>query len=300
MNPPGRLPPLAALRVFEAAARRGSVTAAADELHVTHSAVSQQIKGLENSLGVKLFSRSGRHVVLTAAGRELAIGANEALCAIGRTTTQVRQRANPRRLTVTTIPSFAACWLTPRISRFLEQAPEAELNILSTSTPLDYLREGIDAGIRFGSGHYDTLDAELLMGDEILAVASPEYVAGNAILAPDDFARCRLIRSSDDSWAAWFARAGLDRPDPDAGLFFDDFALALTWAQNGQGITLTRRSLADESLRQGTLVQLFDIALPDERKYWFVTPQGIEATPLLEKFKAWVFAEASRSPSSGA
>jgi LysR family glycine cleavage system transcriptional activator len=135
MQPPGKLPPLSALRAFEVAARLGSVTAAADELHVTHSAVSQQIKSLENSLGVKLFSRSGRHVVLTAAGRELAIGANEALCALARTTKQVRQRANPRRLTVTTIPSFAACWLTPRISRFLEQVPDAELNILSTSTP---------------------------------------------------------------------------------------------------------------------------------------------------------------------
>jgi LysR family glycine cleavage system transcriptional activator len=129
------------------------------------------------------------------------------------------------------------------------------------------------------------------MGDEILAVASPEYVVRNAIRAPEDLARCRLIRSTDDSWAAWFAGAGLDRPDPDAGLFFDDFSLALTWAQNGQGATLTRRSLATESLRRGTLVQLFDIALPDERKYWFVTPTGIQPTPLLVKFRDWVFAE---------
>lgn len=94
------------------------MTAAADELHVTHSAVSQQIKGLETALGVRLFGRSGRSIALTAAGRELAVGANEALCAIARTTNQVRQRANPRRLTVTTLPSFAACWLTPKISRF--------------------------------------------------------------------------------------------------------------------------------------------------------------------------------------
>ena len=293
MKSPGKLPPLPALRAFEAAARLGSVTAAAEELHVTHSAVSQQIKGLEAALGVKLFARSGRRIVLTVAGRELALGANEALCAIARTTQQVRQRANPRRLTVTTIPSFAACWLTPKISRFLEAMPEVELNIVSTSTPLDYVREGIDVGIRFGAGQYDGLDATRLMGDETLLVASPRYLAQHLLQTPADLAQCRLVRSTGETWTQWFAHAGLDWPEPETGLFFDDFALALTWAENGNGIALTRRSLADEALRKGTLVQIFDITLPDERQYWLVTPSGIEPTPVLTHFKTWLLREAS-------
>lgn len=135
MKMPGKLPPLNLLRAFEAVARLGSVSAAANELYVTHSAVSQQIKALEESLGVKLLNRVGRGVALTVAGRELAAGANEALCALARTASQVRRRANPNRLTITTLPSFAACWLTPRISRFLEQAPEAQINIVPTSIP---------------------------------------------------------------------------------------------------------------------------------------------------------------------
>ena len=295
MKAPGKLPPLPALRAFEAAARLGSVTAAADELHVTHSAVSQQIKGLETALGVRLFGRSGRSIALTAAGCELAVGANEALCAIARTTNQVRQRANPRRLTVTTLPSFAACWLTQKISRFLEEVPDAELNIVSTPTLLDYTREGIDVGIRFGTGLYEGMDATLLMDDEVLLVASPRYLAQHDIRAPNDLAQCQLVRSADETWAQWFARAGLDWPEPETGLFFDDFALALMWAENGHGVALTRRSLADESLRKGTLVQLFDITLPDARSYWLVTPSGIEPTPVLSRFKQWLLTEARPS-----
>lgn len=292
MKPPGKLPPLPALRAFEATARLGGVTAAADELHVTHSAVSQQIKSLEESLGVRLFSRSGRGLILTAAGKELALGANEALCALARTTSLVRQRANPHRLTITTLPSFAACWLTPRIGRFLEDVPGVEINLISTSKILDFARDGIDVAIRFGLGNYDGVDSSLLMHDEMLVVASPSYLKEKTIREPADLAHCALLRSDGESWARWFAHAGLDWPEPEKGLFFDDFALALTWAENGHGVALTRRCLADEALRKGTLVQILDLTLPNLRAYWFVTPQGIELTPLMERFRKWIFTEA--------
>ena len=150
MQRPGKLPPLPALRAFEVAARLGSVSAAAAELSVTHSAVSQQIKSLEDALGVSLFGRSGRKVALTAAGQELALGANEALCALAKTVNLVRQRANPHRLTVTTLPSFAARWLTPRMGRFMELEPRVEINLISTNVVLDFARDGIDLAIRFG------------------------------------------------------------------------------------------------------------------------------------------------------
>ncbi|MFT3847396.1 MAG: LysR substrate-binding domain-containing protein [Propionivibrio sp.] len=300
MKMPGKLPPLAPLRAFEAVARLGSVSAAADEMFVTHSAVSQQIKALEEALGVKLLSRAGRGIALTVAGRELAAGANEALCALAQTASQVRRRANPNRLTVTTLPSFAACWLTPRISRFLEEAPDAQINIVPTSNLLDYAREGIDVGIRFGlSGAVDGLDATLLMRDEMLVVASPAYLARHRIDKPADLAGCTLLRTEGDawsrageSWSSWFARVGLEGGEPEKGLFFFDFGLALAWAENGHGVALTRRSLADESLRSGRLVHILDVTLPDARSYWFATQQGIELTPLVRQFRDWTFKEA--------
>jgi len=298
MKQPGRLPSLAALRVFEAAARLGSISAAATELHVTHSAVSQQIKGLEDSLGLRLFGRSGRNVVLTSAGRELALGTNEALCAIARTTHLVRQRANPNRLTVTTLPSFAACWLTPRIGRFIELEPDVEINLISTCALLDFTRDGVDAAIRWTEEPDDTLDATLLMRDEMLVVASPEYLQTHPLKTPSDLASCALLRAEDESWIPWFTRAGLDWQESSKGLFFNDSSLALRWAENGRGVVLTRRSLADESLRNGTLVQPFDITVPDERIYWFVTPKGVEPTPLLQRFRQWIFCEVKADTTS--
>jgi len=292
MKQPGKLPPLPALRVFEAAARLGSISAAATELHVTHSAVSQQVKSLEESLGVRLFGRSGRNVVLTSAGRELALGANEALCALARTTHLVRQRANPNRLTVTTIPSLAACWLTPRIGRFIESEPGVVINLISTGEVLDFARDGVDVALRWSVLPDETLDTTLLMHDEMLVVASPQYLRTRSLTKPSDLADCALLRADDESWALWFASAGLDWQEPEKGLFFNDSALALRWAEDGRGIILTRRSLADEALRNGRLVQLFDITVPVEKTYWFVTPRYVEPTPLLQRFRQWVFSEA--------
>ena len=291
MKQPGKIPHLPALRLFEAAARLGSISAAAEELHVTHSAISQQVKGLEEALGVKLFGRSGRNVVLTSAGRELAVGANEALCAIARTTHLVRRRANPNRLTVTTLPSFAACWLTPRIGRFIELEPDVEVSLISTCEVLDFDRDGVDAAIRWTASVKEDFDSTELMHDEALVVASPVYLQSRKIEAPIDLANCALLRADDESWEPWFARAGLDWPGPEKGLFFNDSSLALRWAEYGRGVALTRRSLADESLRKGSLIQVFDITVPDERIYWFVTPKNIVPTPLLQRFRQWLFSE---------
>lgn len=295
MKQPGKIPSLPALRVFEAAARLGSISAAATELHVTHSAVSQQVKSLEDSLGLRLFGRSGRNVVLTSAGRELALGANEALCALARTTHLVRQRANPNRLTVTTIPSLAACWLTPRIGRFIDSEPGVVINLISTGEVLDFARDGIDVALRWSALTDETLDTSLLMRDEMLVVASPEYLQTHTLAKPSDLANCALLRADDESWVLWFARAELDWQEPEKGLSFNDSALALRWAEDGRGIILTRRSLAAEALRNGSVVQLFDITVPVEKAYWFVTPKDAEPTPLLQRFRQWMFSEVQAS-----
>ena len=199
MEKPGHIPSLPALRAFEAAARLGSISGAAEELHVTHSAISQQVKGLEDALGVKLFGRSGRNVVLTSAGRELALGANEALRAMARTTRQVSQRANPNRLTVTTLPSFATCWLTPRIGRFIEREPEVEINLISTCNVLDFTRDGVDAALRWSHTPDETEDAVQFMRDEMIVVASPDYLKTRVVSAPADLAQCTLLRADEEA-----------------------------------------------------------------------------------------------------
>ena len=190
------------------------------------------------------------------------------------------------------LPSFASRWLTPRIDRFIAETPGVEINLLSTPIQLDFTREGVDVGIRFGLGDYVDLDAEALMPDEMLAVASPDYVARMEIQAPVDLARCTLLRSDEESWALWFAHAGLDWPEPNLGLFFEEFALALSWAENGHGVALTRRSLADDALRTGRLVHILGLTLPEERRYWLVTPRGISPPPLLARSRDWILREA--------
>lgn len=284
------------LRVFESAARLGSFGAAADELAVTQSAVSHQIRALEEQLGFALFLRVGRGVQLTPAGQELSVEVNDALCGIGSMLARLRQRANPDRLTVTTMPSFAARWLGPRIGRFIEQEPGIELNIISTAGVLDFVRDGVDVAIRFGFGEYPDQSAELLMRDEMLVVASPALLAGKHLTQAADLKDFALLRSDGEFWRAWFERVGLNWPEPQGGLFFNDSALVLQAALDGRGVALSRRSLCQQDLDSGRLVQLFPETLPNGRAYWFVTPEGVPLTPLARRFRDWVFCEAGRCP----
>lgn len=296
MDKPARLPPLGMLRVFEAAARLGSFSAAASELSVTHSAVSHQIRALEAQLGFALFLREGRGVQLTPLGQELARQVNASLCDIGRNLALLRQRANPRRLTVSTMPSFASRWLGPRIGSFLDQEPDIEFNVISTAEVLDFARDGVDVAIRFGFGDYPGQQAEFLMGDEMLVVASPSLLAGRKLQKPEELRDWPLLRSDGEFWRGWFERAGLDWPEPQGGLYINDSALVLQAALDGRGIALSRRSLCQLELDAGRLQQLFPLTLPNSRAYWFVTPKGPDISPLTRRFHAWIFAEAARCP----
>ncbi|KAF7600460.1 MAG: XRE family transcriptional regulator [Candidatus Dactylopiibacterium carminicum] len=296
METPVRLPPLSMLKVFEAAARQGGFSLAAKELQVTHSAVSHQIRALEDLLGFALFHRSGRGVQLTPAGLELATKLNDVLCDLGRTLTRLSQRTNPRRLTVTTMPSFAARWLAPRVGEFIEQEPGIELNILTTSEVLDFARDGVDVAIRFGFGEYPGQRADLLMRDEMLVVAAPGLLQGHPPIVPEALRDWSLLRSDGEFWRAWFERAGLDWPEPRGGLFFNDSALVLQAAIDGRGIALTRRSLCQQELDNGRLIQVFTETLPNARAYWYVTPGGVQESALAARFRAWVFAQAAACP----
>lgn len=328
MERPGKLPPLPALRVFEAAARLSSVSRAAEELFVTHGAVSHQIRALEEQLGFALFRREGRALVLTPAGEELLQAANAALRQIADTVASLKRRANPDRLSISVMPSFASRWLTPRIGAFIDRHPSAEVNITATGTLADFSRDGTDVSIRWGPGGYSGVRSELLMDDALFPVLSPALHAEHGLRVPADLAGLPLLRSEGEDWAPWFRAAGLDWPEPSSGLVLSDSAMVLQAALEGRGVALARRSLATLALRAGKLVRPFDISiearhapegisanafphdLPFEQRprwrYWIVLPERTAETPLLAAFLAWLRAEvaadlaAPLEPSAGA
>src|SRR5690349_1724445 len=236
-----QLPALNALRAFEAAARHESFSRAADELFVTHGAVSHQIRALEAELGVSLFARDGKRVRLTETGRRYAAQVRSALMALADATCEIRAGDRERRLVVSMLTSFAARWVTPRIGSFIE-------------------------------AH---LQSELLLEEIFFPACAPTFNGGKLPQTPTDLAKVPLLRSDDELWRPWFDAAGLtDWPEPKRGVLYQDSSNLLQAAIDGQGVALTRRSLAMHEVAAGRLVRLFDIDGPSPWQYFFIcTPQ---------------------------
>jgi LysR family glycine cleavage system transcriptional activator len=290
-----KLPPLNALRAFEAAARLQSISRAADEIHVTHGAVSHQVKSLEAFVGVPLLERKGRGVIATPAGRRLAERAGQAFERIAEVAADLGRRDDPGRLTVSTLPSLATRWLMPRIGAFMESHPQFELNLHTSVSLVDFTRDEIDIAIRFGKGAWPNVRAERLMGDEYFAVCSPKLNRGALPKRPSDLKNYRLLRSDSEYWVPWFRAAKLDWPEPTKISVFDDASMLLLAAAQQQGIALTRRSIALPDLEAGTLVKLFDIAIPSIEAHWLVWPPHAEHYPKVVAFRKWVKQEARKS-----
>ena len=255
-----QLPALNAIKAFEAAARHESFSRAADELFVTHGAVSHQIRALEAELGIALFSRDGKRVQLTDVGRRYATQVRAALTALVDATQAIRGGDRERRLVVSMLTSFAARWVTPRLGSFIEANPQWDLELLSTNALADFTRDDIDVAIRFGYGKYPGLHAELLLEEVFFPACSPTFNGGKLPKVPTDLAKFPLLRSDDELWRPWFDAAGLnDWPEPKRGVLYEDSSNLLQAAIEGQGIALTRRSLAMPEVAAGRLVRLFDI-----------------------------------------
>ena len=200
---PRRLPPLNALRSFEAAARYESFTRAAEELHVTQSAVSQQVKALEAQLGVRLFNRERQRLKITPAGRDYLVEIREALDHVGAATERLMQRHSAGVLTVSTSQDFAAKWLVHRLARFAAANPGIDLRVSATIHNVDFAREDVDVAVRHGDGHWPGLDATRLCAEQIFAVCSPKLLAGrNRLRRPADVLKWPLLRLEDQS-KAW-------------------------------------------------------------------------------------------------
>lgn len=286
-----RLPVLSALRAFEAAARHESFSRAATELFVTHGAVSHQVRALEEELGTPLFDRNGKRVILTPAGRLYAERVREAMWQIVDATRALQEGNRDKKLTISTMPSFAARWLTPRIGPFIEQHPELDVELMSSNKLVDFSREDVDIALRMGGGDYPGLYVERLLDDVFFPVCSPGLLGGKLPATPADMAGMPLLRGEGDPWKPWFEAAGLDWAEPRKGLLLEDSSLVLQAAAAGHGIALMRSTLAHQDLLAGRVVRLFDISIPCPWLLYFVCAPGMLETPKVQAFRQWLLPE---------
>lgn len=254
-------PPVASLRSFEAVARLGSVTQAAHEMSVTHSAVSQHIKQLEALVGVTLFIRHGRGVRITEEGRLYALQIREALQHIADATRMVQIKPRTLEVTLATLPSFGCHWLLPRLARFQARHPQIAVRLLTSLAVVNLQQEGIDLAIRMGQGDWEGMESRHLFADEQLVVAAPGYRGGNLPTTPQAIAASDIIFSME-SWHAWCSQAGLEKPIVPSGLRLNDSNLVLEAVRLGAGVALERRSLVAGAIARGELVQLTAVTVP--------------------------------------
>ena len=289
-----RLPPLNALKTFEAAARSESFTRAAEELSVTQAAVSQQIKALEATLGVKLFIRERQRLAITEAGRDYLAVVRDALDRIAIGTERLVQRQTSGVLTVSTSPDFAAKWLVHRLGRFAEAHPDIDLRVSATAHQVDFAREEVDVAVRHGDGHWAGLDAVRLCTEQLFPVCSPKLVSGrNRIARASDLLKFPLLRLDDwKTWQRWFDAAGVNAPVT-SGPVLNRASMLIDAAVDGQGIALARTALAAWDLINGRLVRPIDVSLRMSNTYWIVSPDATSAVPKIVTFRDWLSAEAA-------
>lgn len=292
-----QIPPLNAVRVFEAAARHLSFTRAAQELNVTQAAVSHQIKALEGHLGFRLFRRTGRALMLTDEAQILFPAVRDSLDALHAAFRLVLDEDGAETtgvLTVTTVPSFATRWLVPRLKQFRAQQPDIDVRLSASMELTDLLTEGIDVGVRYGLGSWPGLQSWWLMEEDVFPVCAPSLLAdGPPLRKPEDLANHTLLQDAGMDWRIWLDVAGLTLPNSEKGPGFLDSAHAMHAALDGQGVWLGRSVLVHDELDAGRLVKPFDISIPGAYAYWIVCPKADVNRSKVRLFRDWLLAEAA-------
>jgi LysR family glycine cleavage system transcriptional activator len=292
-----QLPPLTTLRSFEAAARLLSFSKAADELHVTHGAVSRAIRHLEDHLQIKLFKRKTRAVELTEIGAAYAATVRDTLDRLAAATALITDQRSSGILNVSTVDSFASKWLIPRLFRFRRQHSDIDVRLATSESLANFVNDGIDIGIRYGQGRYAGLTSELLMKEEIAPVCSPKLRDGPAPLnSPADLKYHTLIH--DDlpiDWAMWLKTAGVDGIDAHRGPRFQSSVHVVQAAIQGDGVILGRSALVADDLKAGRLVHPFSLSLPVDLAYYVVYPPQTAERPKVRKFRDWLMQEVQQS-----
>jgi LysR family glycine cleavage system transcriptional activator len=289
------LPQLNALKSFEAAARHESFTRAAEELCVTQGAVSHQVKALEAELGVKLFNRERRRLVITEAGREYLSVVRDAFDRIAIGTERLVKRQDSGVLTVSTSPDFAAKWLVHRLGRFATAYPEIDLRISAAMHHVDFAREEVDVAVRHGDGNWAGLHMENLCAEELFPVCSPKLIAGlSPIASPSDLLTFPLLHLDDRTdWSRWLEAAGIVGAELSHGPVLNHASMLIDAAADGQGLALARTILAAWDLITGRLVRPLAGSLQLSKTYWIVCPKATSMLPKIARFRNWLLSEAA-------
>ena len=294
-----RLPPLNALRAFEAAARHLNFSRAADELSVTPGAVSQQIQNLEDYVGAALFKRTPKGLLLTDAAQTALPALREAFDRLAEAASLLTAAVDGRRLTLTAPPSFAANWLVPRLGAFEQAHPQVDVWLSAGIELVDLTAGEVDVAIRYGSGRYPGLEVRRLLGETVLPAISPQLLEESPLDAPEDLKNHVLLHDGspdlDDScpdWPMWLAARGVRGVDGHRGPRFNQSSLVIEAAANGRGVALAKRTLALADLEAGRLVAPLQIATAVDFAYYLVHPKAKGRLPQVKAFVGWIEAEA--------
>jgi LysR family transcriptional regulator, glycine cleavage system transcriptional activator len=290
-----RLPSLNGLRAFEAAARHLSFTLAASELNVTQTAISHQIRRLEEELGIRLFVRQNRALALTPEARDYLPGVRAAFNDLRLATDRLLRKDDDKVLTVSTLASLAAKWLLPRLTDFQEHHPGIDVRITTSTSLVDFQRDNVDAAIRYGRGQWPGLRADWLMADELFPVCSPSLLhGGKPLRSPEDLKSHMLLHTSNansDDWRLWLTAAGLPADIArQPGITFDMIFMTIQAAIDGIGVAMGRTSYVQDDIAKGRLVVPFKIALPADAGFYLVAPEGRREAPKLAAFRDWMIA----------
>ncbi|WP_457406346.1 transcriptional regulator GcvA [Pseudomonas sp. TE24901] len=293
------LPPTAALRAFEVATRHATFTSASEELHVTQSAVSHQLKHLEDIWGLQLFQR-GKSLRLTPEGAALAHIVREFFMKLEATLSDLREQKGRVRLKVSTTYSFALKWLLPRLPSLSQQHPDILITLETSDKAIHFSSDESDVAIRLGNGNYPGLHSEFLLREQIFPVASPALL--DRFGTPHDPAELLryplLTRDGADlvpKWEAWFQHVGVGISALNESVRFADTNMTIEAALLGQGVALARSGHVEAQISDGRLVRLFNEPFASPVAYYFVCPKGIEAQPHVVSFREWLLAESSQA-----
>ena len=294
-----RLPSAAALKALEAAARHSNFSKAAEEMHVTQSAVSHQIRGLEEFWGLELFQRQQHGVCLTPAGRALASDVGEFLAKINATYAALQAESVSGPLRISMLESFAVRWLVPRLGRFRAIQPKSNVWISTRDEFVDFFGadSDVDLAVRLGYGDYPKLFSKFLLRDHVFPVCSPEFQRQTEPLSsPEDMLPYLLLNRPGESfvptWTDWYRAAEIDGVVEETGPHFHDTHMALQAAIEGQGIALARSSLVHADLKARRLIRPLGLSCPSPIGYFLVCPSGREKLPKIALFMEWICAEA--------
>ncbi|NQW09779.1 MAG: transcriptional regulator GcvA [Alphaproteobacteria bacterium] len=297
------LPPLTSLRAFEAAARLESVTRAADELSVTHAAISHQLRALETWIGKPLFERRHRRIQLNEAGAMLLPVVSDAFDRIAERAGRLRSRGERRTLTISAAPSVAYRWVVPRLAVFSEQHPEIDVRLEHSTRMVDLARESIDVAIRYGAGAWPGVVAHRLMSGHAEPLAAPAlldrhgFTNADLPLSAEQISHLPLQHEETrDWWRRWFEANGVPGADVSSGAVFHEAGVLIDVAIAGQGVVLGRWALADEPLRHGLLLSLNHAPLSADMSYWLAYHESRSSDPVIIAFRDYVLEHVASEP----